>query len=202
MSASGPEKILTGPLPAFAFSLGAGVWLFFLLRWLESVVLPALGGVAGWGPANALTEEIGKLCLFPLFRLFYRLTRRRNRSGAFPPGLYALLAIMTFAVVENCVYFFRFPTSAIYLRLPYSYTIHLVTGAVFALADLGSFYAFYPLLLAAATAYHFALNRLSLAAGSPALLAAVAAANVLLFVLLAAGWRNRLTVRRFMHAGN
>jgi hypothetical protein len=192
---------IASPVPATAFSLGAGIWLFFLLSWLESSVLPGLGGVFALGPANALAEELGKLCLFPLFRLFCRLTRHGADDPA-PPGIFALLAVMTFAIVENSVYFFRFPTSYIYLRLPYSYTIHLVTGTAFALADLGSKRLYYPLLLAAATLYHFALNSLSLAVSSPLLLGIVGTANVLLFALLAASFRNRLTVRRFMHAGN
>ena len=54
MNASGPKTAAAGITAAF--SLGAGIWLFFLLRWLESVVLPQLGGVFAWGPANALAE--------------------------------------------------------------------------------------------------------------------------------------------------
>jgi len=190
------------------FSLGAGVWLFFLLRWLESSVLPGPGSVFPGslfpaGVLNALAEESGKLCLFPLFRLFCRLTRpdKPPRSAA-APGLYALLAVMTFAIVENSVYFLRFPTTAIYLRLPYSYSIHLVTGTAFALMDLAGSYAFTPLLLAASTAYHAALNSLSLTAGSPLVLAAAGAVNILLLMLLAGRWRNTLTVRRLMNAGS
>lgn len=201
MNASGPKTAAAGITAAF--SLGAGTWMFFLLHWLESTVLPQLGGVFAWGPANALAEEIAKLCLFPLFRLFCRLTWRRGPADdMFPPGLFALLAIMTFAIVENSVYFFRFPTTFIYLRLIYSYTIHMVTGTAFALADLRGKPLMYPLLLAASTVYHFALNSLSVAVGSAPVLALIGTANVLLFILLAAGWRNRLTVRRFMHAGN
>jgi hypothetical protein len=204
MSASRLEKMsAAGSYTTAVFSVGAGIWLFFLLRWLESSVLPGPASVFPAGALNALAEETGKLCLFPLFRLFCRLTRPdkppRNTAA---PGLYALLAVMTFAIVENSVYFLRFPTTAIYLRLPYSYSIHLVTGTAFALMDLAGSYLFTPLLLTAAAAYHTALNSLSLAAGSPLMLAAAGAVNILLLMLLAGRWRNTLTVRRLMNAGS
>ncbi len=173
-------------------SLLTGSGIFYLARFLEGIISGSL-------LLNAVLEESIKLSLFILLWLFSNKKKLLKGSSLL---LCPLLAVFGFGIIENVYYFFSFPLSSIYLRLLYSYPIHINTGLAYTLG----FYAkkrFIPLLLfTVSVAYHYALNVVSLLHGTKPFIYGIALANLFLFFVLVRKLMNEINIRRFLRARN
>ena len=190
-------------LPAYAAAFLTGLPLLLLIRLIER----------GWQTnllASSLIEEGMKVCLFLALCLLLRLGRV---PGAKEPELLPLLCIIGFAVGENSLYFFYAPTTTIYQRLLYSYTLHLNTGLFYTWIFLilrsgkatGRRSAFLRMLIfclgaCVAWAYHFFLNVATLVITDSAVYL-IGGINICALILLFRGVHRKRIERSLIHAG-
>ncbi|MBA7625621.1 hypothetical protein ES703_33053 [subsurface metagenome] len=176
-------------LGAVTLSGVSGAGLFYLARCLQRNLRSDL-------LTSALLEEIIKLAPYLLVpaaarKLFLPSGRasmtdkEQKRPGYDWLLLYPLFSVFGFGIWENIHYFISFPESSIYLRLLYSYPIHLNTGLIYALGFLSGKPALVGLLFIGAVIYHAALNLISLQSAAGIFIYGLGFINLVLFIYLA-----------------
>ncbi len=177
-------------IPGLTLALGMG--LFWPVRALE-------GLVRGGFVLNAGIEESFKLLLFLLALIGSKLLKDRT-APKMEPLMLPLIGIIGFAIMENVLYFLRFPSSSIYRRLLYAYPIHLNTGLLYTLGFVSGRWLLIGTFFLLAIAFHAGLNALSLeSVGITIYLTGLA--NIALFFFLTWKLKTVLNVRSLKNAG-
>ena len=175
-----------------------GYFLFFISGWgFFSLVQLLEETIKGGFLFNALLEESMKVILFIFLLAAARIICQRDVGVV---TIYPLLIILGFGIVENIVYFIHFPSGAIFLRLFYSYPIHVNTGLIYTYFFVRKKYMLIVPFLALSILYHYGLNLVSINISSKLILCSIGLVNLSFLVYLIYRIQEEIVVRSFINA--